>query len=88
MHTKITTTKNHCKRDNIWKTISKTPLKLEETSKGFKLINLSDGVEEYSKEGKLLSITNAGQVTSLSYNPRGELALPRSTAPAVECSLE
>ena len=61
------------KQGNEWKTISKTPLKLKETETGFKLINLNDGVEEYNHEGKLLSITNMGQTTTLNYSPRGEL---------------
>jgi len=61
------------KRGHEWKTISKTPLKLKETETGFKLINLNDGVEEYNHEGKLLSITNMGQTTTLNYSPRGEL---------------
>ena len=61
------------KQGHEWKTISKTPLKLKETETGFKLINLNDGVEEYNHEGRLLSITNMGQTTTLNYSPRGEL---------------
>jgi len=61
------------KKNNQWETISKAPFKLEETPTGFKLINLSDGIEEYNHEGRLLSLSNEGQVTTLNYSPRGEL---------------
>ena len=61
------------KKGHEWKTISKTPLKLKETETGFKIINLNDGIEEYDHNGRLLSITNMGQTTTLNYSPRGEL---------------
>jgi YD repeat-containing protein len=61
------------KKGYEWKTISKTPLKLKETESGFKLINLNDGIEEYNHDGKLLSVTNQGQTTTLNYSPRGKL---------------
>jgi YD repeat-containing protein len=61
------------KKNNTWRTISKTPLKLTESEVGFKITNLNDGVETYNKNGKLLSITNQGQVTTLAYNSREQL---------------
>lgn len=60
-------------KDGVWQSVSKNPTKFEVTTTGFKVTTLSDAIELYDQEGKLLSISNNAKTMTLSYNAKEQL---------------
>ena len=54
--------------NNVWRTTTRTPLRLKKSGNNWQITTLSDSVETYNARGQLLSMTNsAGQTTKLDY---------------------